>query len=986
MDEVRKKLLESRLGRLALRQQGASDEKMKAELDKLVRRFEASGLNASHFTSLIAALAKKHVRERWERRQAREEVRNAARRQAEAERRALERERRRQELLHEAELRQGGTPTVLTPRSEGEEEEDEEEEPMTSALEMAPGAAASARAVNEEPDDDDDPFVVTVEALLTEAARRVQRAWRALRDRRHLYAHVSAAKMIASRWRRRKSDKLWYGDVDAVIEESVVRLQQSYFAHRDQRQSQAALRSLELGHARPVAPATKAGPRKLRRAKVAPASEEELVPQPVQVPLPPEQQPIRVTLIWNLPYAPSERSRTPTPSSLVVAAPPAGPWEFDPQNWFAERPMSAGSIALSMASSPAGSSKGSSRGGEGGGRDVVTLPGALAPVTVNGFEAFVEPPEQQAGDAVLEQLTLPKGGGAKQNEYQLISRSRASSEAASRLGSRASTSAASRASAASCASAASSLLKHRLGVLAPASEPPLQSSKSRLMEVAKEMRLRRVQIFKQQHGQRSLAARAHVLAHRAAWAAQWRGPLTLDGPAPLTPVAVSAELEGGSKASGHEDAHALMHESFLNLSAIEYVFSKWRHAEAQPGDDPLPDDDSEKASGPNATEDESYGLGQVPLGMLDVGSRDSSGARASSRGSSRGSGLSNGSLYSAGSFELDLSRTSTRQSHSRAFEGACDAAAPVRAFPACEPELLSSTDHSSEGNQPRSRGTAHPQESLQAGDKAGADSARSSSGSSFDDRPANICRRQCTDELSPFSAKARRAANHGLFSPNSNRAQADRPDSSFGVNRRSVTLAARPDTAHGCGDIKAWRDANAEMEKLHRRTPPIVSKTQMREAAAGGQEPAHASSVLHGLRRVIASCARRLARAALCRACSAMCRSVVFWRIFPWTCALALIVLCHIQVLFVATRIFSEYPNPAEIGAVWVQAIFLSFAIGWFIQDPIVITIRNNLNVTRTIIRSHKYQVLEKWVIVPFRAVVTKAVDLVLTKVARIFS
>jgi hypothetical protein len=39
VDEVRKKLLESRLGRLALRQQGASDEKMKAELDKLVRRF-----------------------------------------------------------------------------------------------------------------------------------------------------------------------------------------------------------------------------------------------------------------------------------------------------------------------------------------------------------------------------------------------------------------------------------------------------------------------------------------------------------------------------------------------------------------------------------------------------------------------------------------------------------------------------------------------------------------------------------------------------------------------------------------------------------------------------------------------------------------------------------------------------------------------------------------------------------------------------------
>ena len=62
----------------------------------------------------------------------------------------------------------------------------------------------------------------------------------------------------------------------------------------------------------------------------------------------------------------------------------------------------------------------------------------------------------------------------------------------------------------------------------------------------------------------------------------------------------------------------------------------------------------------------------------------------------------------------------------------------------------------------------------------------------------------------------------------------------------------------------------------------------------------------------------------------------------------------------------------------WVQAIFISFAIGWFVADPLVILTRNSLSYTKTIIRSKKYQVLEKWVTTPFRVALAKTVDAVL--------
>jgi hypothetical protein len=116
----------------------------------------------------------------------------------------------------------------------------------------------------------------------------------------------------------------------------------------------------------------------------------------------------------------------------------------------------------------------------------------------------------------------------------------------------------------------------------------------------------------------------------------------------------------------------------------------------------------------------------------------------------------------------------------------------------------------------------------------------------------------------------------------------------------------------------------------------------------------------------------------LCRGYSAMCRSVLFWRIFPWTFTAVIVTVCHVQTLFVATRIFAMAEDPVAVGQVWVTSILIAFTIGWLVQDPIVILVRNHLSCTKTIIRSKKYQVIEKFVVIPFRIFLSRLVNAVL--------
>ena len=114
------------------------------------------------------------------------------------------------------------------------------------------------------------------------------------------------------------------------------------------------------------------------------------------------------------------------------------------------------------------------------------------------------------------------------------------------------------------------------------------------------------------------------------------------------------------------------------------------------------------------------------------------------------------------------------------------------------------------------------------------------------------------------------------------------------------------------------------------------------------------------------------------RGCSKLCGSVRFWRIFPWALAYSLAAFCHIQTLFVTMRIFAEFEDPVAMGMVWIQAIGMSMVVGWFVQDPIIILVRNNLSCTKAIIRSKKYQVMEKFVVAPFRLAVNQGLNCIM--------
>merc|ERR1712217_803236 len=80
--------------------------------------------------------------------------------------------------------------------------------------------------------------------------------------------------------------------------------------------------------------------------------------------------------------------------------------------------------------------------------------------------------------------------------------------------------------------------------------------------------------------------------------------------------------------------------------------------------------------------------------------------------------------------------------------------------------------------------------------------------------------------------------------------------------------------------------------------------------------------------------------------------------------ALVLVVfaLCNLFTLNIALQ---KYANSADLLLGWIHSFALSLAIGWLILDPTVIIVRNNVNFTKKILKTWKYQVIEKWVIVP---------------------
>eukprot|EP00966_Prymnesium_polylepis_P141726 3272679-Prymnesium_polylepis.1 len=56
----------------------------------------------------------------------------------------------------------------------------------------------------------------------------------------------------------------------------------------------------------------------------------------------------------------------------------------------------------------------------------------------------------------------------------------------------------------------------------------------------------------------------------------------------------------------------------------------------------------------------------------------------------------------------------------------------------------------------------------------------------------------------------------------------------------------------------------------------------------------------------------------------------------------------------------------------WLYSVVTSLAQGWFVFDPTVIVVRNNLSCTKTRIRTARYQTIEKFVVGPL-SVIAKA-------------
>ena len=65
----------------------------------------------------------------------------------------------------------------------------------------------------------------------------------------------------------------------------------------------------------------------------------------------------------------------------------------------------------------------------------------------------------------------------------------------------------------------------------------------------------------------------------------------------------------------------------------------------------------------------------------------------------------------------------------------------------------------------------------------------------------------------------------------------------------------------------------------------------------------------------------------------------------------------------------------AQVGASWIQSVCLSLAWAWAVQDPLVILVRNNLKCTKNIVRSKRYQIVEKFVVAPVRDTVAHALE-----------
>jgi len=98
-----------------------------------------------------------------------------------------------------------------------------------------------------------------------------------------------------------------------------------------------------------------------------------------------------------------------------------------------------------------------------------------------------------------------------------------------------------------------------------------------------------------------------------------------------------------------------------------------------------------------------------------------------------------------------------------------------------------------------------------------------------------------------------------------------------------------------------------------------------------------------------------------------LCSSVLFWWIWPWVASQGLLALMTF-LAFIYMMKFFAFNN--DLMRMWMQTVFTSVGLTWFVTLPAVIIVRNNLKFTKKVMKSKEYQVIEKFVFVPLGKVV----------------
>eukprot|EP00966_Prymnesium_polylepis_P191857 4445849-Prymnesium_polylepis.1 len=126
------------------------------------------------------------------------------------------------------------------------------------------------------------------------------------------------------------------------------------------------------------------------------------------------------------------------------------------------------------------------------------------------------------------------------------------------------------------------------------------------------------------------------------------------------------------------------------------------------------------------------------------------------------------------------------------------------------------------------------------------------------------------------------------------------------------------------------------------------------------------TACLHALSTLRSQCTLKN----FCRWYQRQCTSELFWRIYPWIASIS--GLC-VMWFFTFIYMLKYFAQDNDLMVLYLETVCISIGLGWFITTPMVIITRNNMKFTKKIMKSRKYQVIEKFVVVPLARTVATA-------------